>query len=231
MTTVLDDSPASFPTPPARRLDRSGRAGRPKAWRDPRFVIGIVLVAASAALGAWAVRSAASTQEIYAVAADVAPGTDLSAEGVLTVVSSHPGTGSYVLAGELPEHAVATRPLSAGELLPTAAVGQHTEQDLRPVVVPVSTGLPGGVGVGSGVDLWLLPRAGAALAAKGEQAQTRLVAASLVVSAVGEQERTLVGDSQERDVEVLVPAAALPEVLAALGAEGSLVLVPAGAGA
>lgn len=230
MTTLMDDSPACLPPAP-RRLARSGRVARRPAWRDPRFAIGIVLVAASAALGAWAVRSASSTQEIYAVTADVAPGTDLSAEGVLTVVSSHPGTGSYVLAGELPERAVATRPLSAGELLPSSAVGERTEQDLRPVVVPVSSGLPGGVGVGTSVDLWLLPRASAASVATGEEAQTRLVATSLVVSGVGEEDKSLVGGSQGRDVEVLVPADTLPQVLAALGAEGSLVLVPAGAGA
>lgn len=212
-------------------LGAGGRSpGRRRPWRDPRFALGVVLVAGAAALGGWAVDSAAGTQELYALAVDVAPGTDLSQEGVLTVVSSHPGTGSYVRAGELPAGAVATRSMSAGELLPAAAVAQESGSDLRAVVLPVSTGLPKGVGVGDQVDLWLLSRSQKSQSEAAAQ-QARMVTRGLTVSRVVEQEKTLVGGSKEREVEVLVPAALLQDVLGALADGGALVLVPVGAGA
>lgn len=52
---------------------------------------GVVLVAAAVALGAWAVDAAADTTRVYVLSQDVAPGTDLTADGVLTVVEAHPG--------------------------------------------------------------------------------------------------------------------------------------------
>ena len=119
--------PSSRPNPRISRREgsspsvRSGRL-RPGRWRDPRLAGGAVLLGASVALGSWAVDSATRTEQIYVLAVDVAPGIDLSAEGVLTAVSSHPGTGAYVVVGDLPAGAVSTRSLKAGELLPAAAV-------------------------------------------------------------------------------------------------------------
>ncbi|WP_229116811.1 hypothetical protein [Actinomyces bovis] len=188
------------------------------------------MVAGSAALGAWAVDSAAATEELYAVTQDIAPGTDLTQDGVLTIVSAHPGTGNYVHAGALPANAVATRSISAGELLATASVGAQTPEDLRSVVIPVATGLPSSLGVGSRADLWLLPKEQAGAKA-GEKLQAKAVVNGLIVSTVGQKEQNLVGTSQERNVEVQVPAASLPDVLGALAAGGQLVLVPVGAGA
>ena len=85
---------------------RGGRWRRP-AWKDPRMAGGVVLVAAAVALGAWAVDAAADTTRVYVLSQDVAPGADLAADGVLTVVEAHPGTDAYVEAGHLPDGAVA----------------------------------------------------------------------------------------------------------------------------
>ncbi|WP_418605469.1 hypothetical protein [Georgenia sp. SUBG003] len=46
-------------------LPQARRMRRP-TWRDPRLGVGVVLVAASVALGTWAVRDAAATVEVYA---------------------------------------------------------------------------------------------------------------------------------------------------------------------
>ena len=116
--------------------------GHRSTWRDPRLTGGLVLIGASVALGSWAVNAAADTQQVYVLSRDVAPGQDLTADGVLSLVDAHPGTDAYVRAGQLPESAVAQRSLSAGELLPTSAVGSETSDDLRAVVLKVSSGLP-----------------------------------------------------------------------------------------
>ena len=222
---MLPDTTVPPRRPSATHPTRPTRWRRP-TWRDPRLAGGIVIVACAVALGAWAVDAAADTEQIYALTRDVAPGTDLTAEGVLTLVSSHPGTGSYVELGSLPEEAVATRSLSAGELLPTAAVAQADETGRRAVLIEVAVGLPSGTGTGDFVDLWRLPGASlTATTAGGTEATS--VAEGLIVAAVGQSGSSLVGGTTTT-VEVLVPAETLGAVLTAVGSGGQLVLVPAG---
>ncbi len=220
--------------PETRTMSRTAAdavPGRPARWRrptwkDPRLAGGIALVAVSVALGAWAVDTAADTDQVYAVTRDVAPGTDLTADGVLTLVSSHPGSGSYVTLGHLPEGAVTTRTLGAGELVPTSAVATEEDVDRRAVVLDVSQGLPEDAGAGSDVDLWQLPTTVTASAEDGTP-QATLVAEGIVVTAVGEPGSSLVGTTTTT-VEVLVPAEIVSDVLTAVGSGSPLVLVPTG---
>ncbi|QHO92286.1 hypothetical protein CWT12_09110 [Actinomyces sp. 432] len=187
---------------------------------------GLVLIGTAVALGAWAVNAAADTEQIYILSRDVAPGTDLTADGVLTLVDSHPGTTVYVAAGELPEDAVATRSLQAGELLPSGAIGQAADVDLRSVVLNLASGLPAGTAAGDIVDLWALP---AAQVTAQEPGQAEVVARGLLIASIGEAGPSLIGGSSLQ-VEVLVPEEAVADVLSAVGAAGPLVLVPTGQG-
>jgi len=214
---------------------------------------GVVLVAAAVALGAWAVDAAADTTRVYVLSQDVAPGADLAADGVLTVVEAHPGTDAYVEAGHLPDGAVATRSMRKGELLATAAVNSGQEQALRPVVLNVASNLPASTKVGDYVDLWIVPKEGVAggpaaqvpaTAQAGQDGQTaqsgqgdqsgqagggeaRRVATGLVIASVGEASKGLIS-GPSTGVEVKVPEGSLAAVLSAVGQEGALVLVPTG---
>lgn len=202
----------------------SARWRRP-AWKDPRLSGGIALVGAAVALGGWAVAAAADTTDVYVLSQDVAPGTDLTADGVLTLVASHPGTGAYVEAGSLPQGAVATRSMTAGELLPRSAIGSAQDLGLRAVVLDVAATLPSTTGTGDYVDLWLLPDDGV----RGDEAQSGavMVAQGLVIAKVGEASTGLLG-GPSTGVEVRVPQDSLDEVLGAVAKDGALVLVPTG---
>ncbi|BDA63642.1 hypothetical protein [Actinomyces capricornis] len=197
---------------------------RRPTWKDPRLAGGIALVGAAVALGSWAVDAAAETTQVYVLTQDVAPGADLRAEGVLTLVDSHPGTGAYLEAGSLPQDAVATRSLSAGELLPSAAVGSAQDLTSRTVVLDLSSGLPAATAPGDYVDLWLLPDQ--QVVATQQQGAT-LVAQGLIVARIGEAGAGLLGGSGT-SVEVRVPEGEVGSVLSAVAREGSLVLVPTG---
>lgn len=214
---------------------------------------GVVLVAGAVALGAWAVDAAADTTRVYVLSQDVAPGTDLTADGILTVVEAHPGTDAYVEAGHLPDGAVSTRSMRKGELLATAAVNSGREQELRPVVLTVASNLPASTKVGDYVDLWIVPKEGvvgrpaAQPPATGQTGQSgqggqggqgdqagqaegtgaRRVATGLVIASVGEASKGLIS-GPGTGVEVKVPEASLAAVLSAVGQEGALVLVPTG---
>ncbi|MFC2660621.1 MAG: hypothetical protein ACFNZX_07085 [Actinomyces sp.] len=214
-----DPAGAADPARPARR--------RRPTWRDPRLAGGLALIGAAVALGTWAVDAAADTQQVYILTRDVAPGQDLTADGILTLVDAHPGTDAYVLAGQLPEAAVAQRSLSAGELLPEAAVGIRTPDDLRPIVLEVSSGLPAGTGTGDVVDLWVLPAT--QVTAEEVRERAEVVAEHLTVSTIGDKGTSLIG-KETTEVEVLVPADSVSAVLTAIGGDGALVLVPTGTG-
>lgn len=229
-----------------------GRWRRP-AWKDPRMAGGVVLVAGAVALGAWAVDAAADTTRVYVLSQDVAPGTDLTADGILTVVEAHPGTDAYVEAGHLPDGAVSTRSMRKGELLAAAAVNSGQEQELRPVVLTVASNLPASTKVGDYVDLWIVPKEGVAgrptaqAPAAGQTGQSgqggqggqgdqsgqaegtgaRRVATGLVIASVGETSKGLIS-GPGTGVEVKVPEVSLAAVLSAVGQEGALVLVPTG---
>ena len=228
---------------------RGGRWRRP-AWKDPRMAGGVVLVAAAVAMGAWAVDAAADTTRVYVLSQDVAPGADLTADGVLTVVEAHPGTDAYVEAGHLPDGAVSTRSMRKGELLAAAAVNSGREQELRPVVLNVASNLPASTKVGDYVDLWVVPKEGVAGRASAKASSTaqagqgsqggpgdqsgqaegagaRRVATGLVIASVGETSKGLIS-GPGTGVEVKVPEASLAAVLSAVGQEGALVLVPTG---
>jgi hypothetical protein len=96
---------------------------------------------------------------------------------------------------------------------------------VRPVGVPVDGPLGSAVTPGSGVDLWVTapPTSGIGVAAT--PAEPRLVAAGLVVADVVEDD-DLFSAGATTLVEVLVPEAALPAVLAALAGEATITLVP-----
>jgi hypothetical protein len=214
--------------PQARRLRRP-------TWRDPRLGVGVLLVAAAVALGTWAVRDAAATVEVYAAGEALTPGDTVDADA-LTVREVRLGDDEslyHLVAEGLPDGAVATRTVGAGELVPRSAVGEAEAIDLRPVVVPLGLAVPADLGPGTVVDLWLAPSApmgggvGQPAAAAPEPA---LLAAELVVAEVVEDASMLSGTTGT-SVELLVPRLDLPDVLAALSSEGQLVAVPTFVGA
>lgn len=237
-------------SPPAVRLRAPG-------WRDPRLLLGIVLVAASVALGSTLVTSAGRTVPVYAAGQALVPGDALDA-GALRVQQVRLGSAGdqYLRADEpLPEGLVLTRVVGAGELVPLAALAGETDLGSRPVAITPGGAPPSGLAAGSTVDLWFVPQvrggttaaaAGGADATTGATVGARtegdagtsrtapaaatapvLLAAGLTVAEVTEP-RTGFGLGSGATVHVLVPSADLPDVLAALAADGTVevVLVP-----
>lgn len=207
---------AESSVPLARRVRRP-------SWRDPRLGMGVVLVAGSVALGAWAVDDASATVEVYAARDTLTPGTVLD-DDALVVLEVRPPDGTYVLAaGGVPADAVVTRTVGAGELVPVAALGAAADVDVRPVVVSVGAALPTSAAPGARVDLWHAPEAG-----PGDDAPApALVARDLELSEIRQDDSMLASAAA---VEVLVPEDEVGPVLAARAAGGELVVVPVAGG-
>jgi len=199
----------SLPAPPAARLRRPG-------WRDPRLLVGLVLVAASVALGSWVVSDARRPTPVWAARGTLTPGTPLTAEHLVAVEPRLEGEllGRYLDAREaLPAGLVLSRVVEAGEIVPRGALVESESLGLHPVPVPVadpgSSVVPGGE-----VELWHVP-------AEGEPYR---VVERLTVKELTRPEGAFA--SGESVVHVLVPEDELAAVLAVTSGEGTVRLVP-----
>ncbi|MGC5615268.1 hypothetical protein [Georgenia sp. Z1491] len=203
----------------ARRMRRPG-------WRDPRLGVGVLLVAVSVGIGAWAVDRAGGTTQVWAASEVVTPGERLADAGLEVVEVNVGDAGDHYLVaeGEIPADLVATRLVGAGELVPMAATGESTDEDMRPVVVPVDAALPSGLGAGSTVDLWRAPQA--AVGDRGEEVAPPVVLApEVLVVTIGTDDGVFAA-SGGASVELLVPADLVEDVLGAVAAGEELTVVP-----
>ncbi len=210
--------------------DGAQRMRRP-SWRDPRLGVGVLLVAASVALGSWAVARADRTMEVLVTVEALAPG-DLLADAELRPQAVRPDgmADTYVAAAtELPDDAVATRVVGPGELVPATAVGSAADLDLRPVVVALPGTSPSGVVKGAVVDLWVTAPTVPGQVPDDPQ-PPQLLAEGLVVADLLEGE-SLFAPGGGSAAQVLVRQEDLPAVLAALSGDGEIVVVPVPGGA
>ncbi|MEE1649617.1 SAF domain-containing protein [Brachybacterium sp. J144] len=192
------------------------RLRRPR-WRDPRLIVGIVLVVASVLMGALLVSRLSETTPVLIAKGPIAPGDPLDAE-TLTTVELRLGDQQELYVGSLdavPEGAVASRAVQAGEMLPVSAVGQPEDVALRPVVIPVDASVAESVVPGATVELWHTSPA----PQDGGSGEARLLVEEAIVRRVDE------GSSlgmRSMSVEVLVPQESVAEVLQVLAEEERL---------
>ena len=208
----MDTTEVRLARPAAPRLRRPG-------WRDPRLLVGVVLVAASVALGSWLVGAAGRTVPVYVADVVLVPGQVID-ETVLRgrEVRLDAAAEAYLSADEpVPAGLVVTRTVGAGELVPLGALSRSGDLELRPVAVTGTGAL--GLDAGATVDLWFVP------ADPADGAEPHQLAAGLTVADVTEPEGAFaVGTAVT--AHVLVPLDQLAEVLTALAADGTVEVVP-----
>lgn len=136
--------------------DRAPRLTRP-SWRDPRLIVGILLVLASVAAVVALVGSADKTVPAYVARDALVVGQTVTGDS-FDIVQVRLGDldAKYLDPGvELPSHAVAVRMVPKGELVPLTSIGGTDALDRKPASVTVSEPLPKEVAVGSHVDVWV----------------------------------------------------------------------------
>ena len=140
----------------ATSMQASPRLKKP-SWKDPRLLLGILLVLASTAGVVALVGSADQTTEVFAVDEAIPLGTLVTAEDFAVVpVRLGDVSEAYLPVSEgIPEDAVASSLLRKGELLSRADLGKADELDRKPVGLRVDDPLPAETEAGSRVDVWM----------------------------------------------------------------------------
>ena len=191
-------------------------------WFDPRFAIGLLLVAASVVGVVGIVGAADSSVQVYAAREALAPGDSIRSEDlVATGVRLDGAAELYLVPGDLPDDGlVVTRTVARGELVPAAAVGASSGVRLASVVIGVGGGeLAAAVGPGSTVDVWAAKQTGAG----GFEPPVVVVSSANVVRLV--EEEGFVVDREQVSVEVLVPRSRVARLLEAIANDDAVSIV------
>lgn len=152
-------------SPAARRASR-------RTWRDPRLVVGLVIVAASVLLGARLFAAADDTVRVTVARVDLPAGAPVG-PGDLDTRDVRFGDQEladlYLPAGAaLPAGAVLIRDVVAGEMVPRAAIGRQATTLTEVPLSVAADAVPRDVHAGSVVDVWVTPRTEAGAQAGGQ---------------------------------------------------------------
>ena len=135
---------------------------RVSAWRDPRLVVGLALVAVCALLGATLLGGGSDTVGVWATRAPLTEGQTLTQADLVrreVHFAEQADANRYLPADQAsPTDRVLSHDVGAGELLArTALVAGRPEAALEvPLSVPLDA-VPATVAVGSVVDVWVTP--------------------------------------------------------------------------
>ena len=201
---------------------RAPRGRRVRFWVDPRFAIGLGLIAASVAGVSAIVASADSSMQVYVARSPLSPGdrviaADLDTRSVTLDGAQH----LYLVPADLDDTGVVvTKAVAAGEFVPASAVGSTVGIRQSSVVITVNGQLPASVGPGSTVDVWASRETEAGVYGP----PMVLVSGAGVVRLV--ESEGIVVDDRAGVVEVLVPRNRIARVLEALANDDVLSIVP-----
>lgn len=216
--------------PQAPDATRSRRPG----WRNPRLLLGLVLVAGSVVLGARVVAAADDTVPVWVAARDLPTGALIETASLERRDVRFPDaeTAAAYLSAEqaLPEGSRVDRPVDAGDLVPRGAVAEAPEEPLVEVPLSVATDdLPQTVRQGSVIDVWVTPDPTSGTVRPGREGRAQRVLAEVEVVAVPGTSETL-APAQTRQVILGVPADRTDELASALGllADGRVVVARTG---
>jgi hypothetical protein len=189
---------------------------------DPRFVVGIVLIFASVIGVVALVKSANASTIVYSARSTLTPGQHVRASDLAATSVRAGGVDKlYLQADDIPSGGVVVnRVVTAGELVPVAAVGSRAESKLTSVVVTVTTPLPQSVVAGTRVDVWA-----ARQQEDGGFAAPRVIATSALVVRIA-TDKGVISSNSEPSVELLVKRSSTPSILEDIANGAAISVLP-----
>jgi hypothetical protein len=181
------------------------------SWKDPRLVVGILLVLASTAGVVSLLGAADQTTEAYAAREAIAVGERLTADKLHRVKVRLGDLEQRYLTPEsgLAEGAVAVQRIGQDQLVPRDSLGELDVLDRKPVAVTVDEALPAQAVAGSRVDVWVaLPDA------RNGYSQPTLLLPGAEIAQLTPGSNAL-GSARSTVVMVLVTDSQMPQLLGA----------------
>ncbi|MFC4394739.1 MULTISPECIES: hypothetical protein [Micrococcaceae] len=209
--------------------DSSATAARLKrpSWKDPRLLVGVLLVLASIAGVIFLVGSADRSTEVYAAREGIAVGERLTQENVVRAKVRLGDTEQHYItvAAGLPQDVVAMQRIGKNQLVPRASLGAVDQLNRKPVALTVEQTLPSQAVAGARVDVWV-----AQPDAKNGFSEPKLILPGAEIAEVANGS-TALGSSKTTVLMVLVEDKQMPALLGAQANEAKISVVwnPGGA--
>ena len=204
----------------------AARLKRP-SWKDPRLLVGVLLVLVSIAGVVFLVGSADRTTEVYAARDGIAVGERLTPENVVRARVRLGDTEQHYITAEegLPQDVVAMQRIAKDQLVPRASLGEVDRLDRKPVALTIDQTLPSQAVAGARVDVWV-----AQPDAKNGFSEPKLLLPGAEITEVATGS-TALGSSKTTVLMVLVEDKQMPALLGAQANEAKISVVwnPGGA--
>ncbi len=209
-----------LPIPQAMRLKRP-------SWRDPRLLVGLILVLLATTMGAKLIAGADDRVSMYAAAQPLKPGDRLTTENLTPVdVELGPQSAVYLPAADGPPvDRFVLRPVAQGELVPMAAVGAADRVAVQPVTVTVVASSLTSLRAGTVVDVWVSSR-DVSTTQERYLDPTRTLE-RVTVAAVPQDQTRFGASAATAAVQILVPREKVGAIIAASDQQARFTLVPA----
>lgn len=200
---------------------------RPPGWRDPRLIVGIVLVTLSVTGVVTLVHNIDDRQGYWAASNDIVPGAKVSAEDFHVVQASMSESADhYWLADrQLPDEFVVTSTILQGELLAQRQVTGSDPDGRQQVGLRVSEDMPASIATGSRVDVWV---AAASEDGRGYDEPHKMIANAEVTGT--DENSSAFAAANTTTVYLMLSQDAVPPVLDAQANDAKISLVPATTG-
>lgn len=194
-------------------------------WSDVRFLIGVGLVIASVAAVWLIVTGARETAPVLQSTRTIVVGEVLTSADFRAVDVGLGALGDdYLTPGELGPGLIATRTITAGELVPHSATAPADSARTTTVVIDSAAGVSETITVGTVVELWYAPpRDGT----RGFE-DPRILVPDVTVAAVIEAGGMV--SQGGTTLEVVIDRSDVADVLAAITDGSALSVVPVGTG-
>lgn len=203
--------------------DSSATAARLKrpSWKDPRLLMGVLLVLVSVAGVVFLVNSADRTTEVYAARDGIAVGEALTPENVIRAKVRLGETEQHYIPVEsgLPDGVVAVQRIGKDQLVPRASLGDVDELDRKPVALTISETLPSQAVAGARVDVWV-----AQPDAKNGYSEPKLLLPGAEIAEVTSGS-TALGSTKTTVLMVLVEDSQMPALLGAQANDAKISVV------
>lgn len=196
------------------------RLKRP-SWKDPRLLVGVLLVLTSVVGVISLVGSADRTTEVYAARDSIAVGEKLTPDNVIRAKVRLGETEEHYVTVEsgLPEGLVAVQRIGKNQLLPKESLGKVDELDRKPVAVTIEETLPAQAVAGTRVDVWVaLPDA------RNGFSEPKLLLPGAEIAQVSTGS-TALGSSRNTVLMVLVADSQMPALLGAQANQAKISVV------
>ncbi|MFX1818786.1 hypothetical protein PV768_03235 [Pseudarthrobacter sp. CC4] len=204
-------------------LDSSATAARLKrpSWKDPRLLVGVLLVLVSVAGVVFLVGSADRTTEVYAARDGIAVGERLTRDNVVRAKVRLGETEEQYITAEsgIPEGVVAVQRIGKDQLVPRASLGSVDQLDRKPVALTIEETLPTQAVAGARVDVWV-----AQPDARNGFSEPKLLLPGAEIAEVTSGS-TALGSSKTTVLMVLVEDGQMPALLGAQANEAKISVV------